>query len=188
MTRIPEWKDDSDLLDDGGRRPRLRWQAAAGRLGRLCSSSGPDPPPGPRCGTGYLLWTYGLRPVGLLDDDDPVIRFVSARSWPGLAISPRRPRTPYPGDHHRHPLAASGDLSGLIRSATDIGAHVSYLPSFLSALRRGGVVDMASAVPPARWASGGSSPRCRPRRTGARGARLRGRRVHRPTVPPDKEP
>ena len=81
---------------------------------------------------------YGLRPVGLLDDD-PGIRSVFGTPVLGTLADLRasRPRAPDPGDHHRDPVAAAGGAQPPHpRAAADTGAHVRYLPSFLSALER----------------------------------------------------
>jgi FlaA1/EpsC-like NDP-sugar epimerase len=80
---------------------------------------------------------YGLRPVGLLDDD-PGIRSVSGTPVLGTLADLR-------GVVREHQIKAiiiaipslrRTALSGLIRAAAGTGAHVRYLPSFLSALER----------------------------------------------------
>ena len=80
---------------------------------------------------------YGLRPVGLLDDD-PGIRFVFGTPVLGtLADLCRVVR-----EHQIQaiiiaiPSLPQAALSRLVRAAADTGAHVRYLPSFLSALER----------------------------------------------------
>ena len=80
---------------------------------------------------------YGLRPVGLLDDD-PGIRSVFGTPVLGALADLRR----VVRDQQIQviiiaiPSMAPAALSGLIRAAADTGAHVRYLPSFLSALER----------------------------------------------------
>ena len=80
---------------------------------------------------------YGLRPVGLLDDD-PGIRSVFGTPVLGALGDLRR----VVRDRQIQviiiaiPSLAPAALSGLIRAAADTGAHVRYLPSFLSALER----------------------------------------------------
>ena len=131
----------------GGRRPRLRGrQAAAGQAGPGLATL--------VVGAGSAARTlmrdlrgcpdYGLRPVGLLDDD-PGIRFVFGTPVLGRLEDLRR----VVREHHIQaiiiaiPSLPQATLSGLIRAATDTGAHVSYLPSFLSALERAArVADM----------------------------------------------
>jgi FlaA1/EpsC-like NDP-sugar epimerase len=80
---------------------------------------------------------YGLRPVGLLDDD-PGIRSVFGTPVLGTLADLR-------GVVREHqvqviviaiPSLPQAALSRLIRAAADTGAHVRYLPSFLSALER----------------------------------------------------
>jgi FlaA1/EpsC-like NDP-sugar epimerase len=80
---------------------------------------------------------YGLRPVGLLDDD-PGIRSVFGTPVLGNLADLR-------GVVREHQIQAiiiaipslpQAALSGLIRAAADTGARVRYLPSFLSALER----------------------------------------------------
>ena len=80
---------------------------------------------------------YGLRPVGLLDDD-PGIRSVFGTPVLGALADLRR----VVREHQIQaviiaiPSLAPAALSRLIRAAADTGAHVRYLPSFLSALER----------------------------------------------------
>ncbi len=80
---------------------------------------------------------YGLRPVGLLDDD-PGIRSV----WGTPVLGPLRELRRVVREHQIQviviaiPSLPPAELSSLIRTATDTGAHVRYLPSFLSALER----------------------------------------------------
>ena len=80
---------------------------------------------------------YGLRPVGLLDDD-PGIRSVFGTPVLGTLADLR-------GVVREHqiqviiiaiPSLPQAALSRHIRAAADTGAHVRYLPSFLSALER----------------------------------------------------
>jgi FlaA1/EpsC-like NDP-sugar epimerase len=80
---------------------------------------------------------YGLRPVGLLDDD-PGIRFVFGTPVLGTIADLRSVAR----EHQIQaiiiaiPSLPQAALSLLVRAATDTGAHVRYLPSFLSALER----------------------------------------------------
>jgi len=80
---------------------------------------------------------YGLRPVGLLDDD-PGIR--SAFGMPVLGALGDLRRVVR--DHRIQaiiiaiPSLPPAALSLLIRGAADTGAHVRYLPSFISAMER----------------------------------------------------
>jgi FlaA1/EpsC-like NDP-sugar epimerase len=80
---------------------------------------------------------YGLRPVGLLDDD-PGIHSVLGTPVLGVLADLRR----VVRDNHVEaviiaiPSLPPAELSLLIRAAADTGAHVRYLPSFLSALER----------------------------------------------------
>jgi FlaA1/EpsC-like NDP-sugar epimerase len=80
---------------------------------------------------------YGLRPVGLLDDD-PGIRSVFGTPVLGALADLRD----IVRQHQVHviiiaiPSLPQASLSRLIRAAADTGAHVRYLPSFLSALER----------------------------------------------------
>ena len=80
---------------------------------------------------------YGLRPVGLLDDD-PGVRSVFGTPVLGTLADMR-------GVAREHQIQAiiiaipslpPAALSRLVRAATDTGAHVRFLPSFLSALER----------------------------------------------------
>jgi FlaA1/EpsC-like NDP-sugar epimerase len=80
---------------------------------------------------------YGLRPVGLLDDD-PGIRSVFGMPVLGRLEDLRR----VVREHRIQaiiiaiPSLPPAAISRLIRAAADTGAHVRYLPSFLSALER----------------------------------------------------
>jgi FlaA1/EpsC-like NDP-sugar epimerase len=80
---------------------------------------------------------YGLRPVGLLDDD-PGIRSVSGTPVLGALADLRS----VVREHQIRaiiiaiPSLPQAALSGVIRAAADTGAHVRYLPSFLCALER----------------------------------------------------
>ena len=80
---------------------------------------------------------YGLRPVGLLDDDPGVM---SAFGMPVLGAL--RDLRRVVRDHGiaaiiiAIPSLPPAELSLLVRAATDTGAHVRYLPSFISALER----------------------------------------------------
>jgi FlaA1/EpsC-like NDP-sugar epimerase len=80
---------------------------------------------------------YGLRPVGLLDDD-PGIHSVLGTPVLGALGDLRR----VVRDNRIEaviiaiPSLPPAELSLLIRAAADTGAHVRYLPSFLSALER----------------------------------------------------
>ena len=78
---------------------------------------------------------YGLWPVGLLDDD-PRIRSVSG--VPVLGTLAELPRIVREGRIAAVVIAIPSlppaTLSRLIRAAADTGAHVRYLPSFLSAM------------------------------------------------------
>ncbi len=80
---------------------------------------------------------YGLRPVGFLDDD-PGIRSVFGTPVFGALADLRR----VVREHQIQaviiaiPSLPQAALSRLIRAAADTGAHVRYLPSFLSALER----------------------------------------------------
>jgi len=87
---------------------------------------------------------YGLRPVGLLDDD-PGIRAVYGVPVLGALADMRRVV------RERRiavvviaiPSLPPASLSRLIRAAADTGASVSYLPSFLAAMERAArAVDM----------------------------------------------
>jgi FlaA1/EpsC-like NDP-sugar epimerase len=80
---------------------------------------------------------YGLRPVGCLDDD-PGIRSVF-----GVPVLGRLSDLRQVARTHQVeavviaiPSLAPARLSRLIRDAADTGAHVRYLPSFLSAIER----------------------------------------------------
>jgi len=80
---------------------------------------------------------YGLRPVGLLDDD-PGIRSVFGTPVLGTLADLRR----VVREHQIQaviiaiPSLGPATLSRFVRAAADTGAHVRYLPSFLSALER----------------------------------------------------
>jgi FlaA1/EpsC-like NDP-sugar epimerase len=80
---------------------------------------------------------YGLRPVGLLDDD-PGIHYVLGTPVLGALADLRR----VVRDNNVQaviiaiPSLPPAELSLLVRAAADTGAHVRYLPSFLSALER----------------------------------------------------
>ncbi len=80
---------------------------------------------------------YGLRPVGLLDDD-PGIRSVFGTPVLGTLADLRD----IVRQHQVQviiiaiPSLPQASLSRLIRAAADTGVHVRYLPSFLSALER----------------------------------------------------
>jgi FlaA1/EpsC-like NDP-sugar epimerase len=80
---------------------------------------------------------YGLYPVGLLDDDPGILSVFGTPVVGTLADLRRVVR-----DHHIRaiiiaiPSLPPAALSRLIRAAADTGAHVRYLPSFLSALER----------------------------------------------------
>ncbi|MBO0813767.1 MAG: polysaccharide biosynthesis protein [Actinobacteria bacterium] len=80
---------------------------------------------------------YGLRPVGLLDDDPGIMSVFGTPVLGTLADLRRVVR-----DHHIQviiiaiPSLPPAALSHLIRAAADTGVHVQYLPSFLSALER----------------------------------------------------
>jgi FlaA1/EpsC-like NDP-sugar epimerase len=80
---------------------------------------------------------YGLRPVGLLDDD-PGIRSVFGTPVLGTLAELRS----VVREHQIQaiiiaiPSLPAAALSGLVRAAADTGAHVRFLPSFLSALER----------------------------------------------------
>src|SRR5215472_16327292 len=80
---------------------------------------------------------YGLRPVGLLDDD-PGIRSVFGTPVLGALADLRRVvrEQQIQVIIIAIPSMAPAALSGLIRAAADTGAHVRYLPSFLPALER----------------------------------------------------
>jgi FlaA1/EpsC-like NDP-sugar epimerase len=80
---------------------------------------------------------YGLRPVGLLDDDPGILSVFGTPVLGPLADLRRVVR------EHRIqaiiiaiPSLPPAELSLLTRAAADTGAHVRYLPSFLSALER----------------------------------------------------
>jgi FlaA1/EpsC-like NDP-sugar epimerase len=80
---------------------------------------------------------YGLCPVGLLDDDPGILSVFGTPVLGALADLRRVVR-----DQHIQaiivaiPSLPPARLSLLIRAAADTGAHVRYLPSFLSALER----------------------------------------------------
>ena len=80
---------------------------------------------------------YGLRPVGLLDDD-PGIRSVFGTP----VLGPLADLREVVRQHQVQviiiaiPSLPQASLSRLIRAAADTGVHVRYLPSFLSALER----------------------------------------------------
>jgi FlaA1/EpsC-like NDP-sugar epimerase len=80
---------------------------------------------------------YGLCPVGLLDDDPGILSVFGTPVLGALADLRRVVR-----DRHIQaiiiaiPSLPPARLSLLIRAAADTGAHVRYLPSFLSALER----------------------------------------------------
>jgi FlaA1/EpsC-like NDP-sugar epimerase len=80
---------------------------------------------------------YGLRPIGLLDDD-PGIRSVFGTPVLGTLAELRSVVREYQIQAIiiAIPSLPSAAHSRLIRAATDTGAHVRYLPSFLSALER----------------------------------------------------
>ena len=103
---------------DAYRRRRIRGPHGHARPARSC----PD---------------YGLRPVGLLDDD-PGIRSVFGTPVLGALADLRRVvrEQQIQAIIIAIPSMAPAALSGLIRATADTGAHVRYLPSFLSALER----------------------------------------------------
>ncbi|MCW2895925.1 MAG: hypothetical protein QOG28_5349 [Trebonia sp.] len=80
---------------------------------------------------------YGLRPVGLLDDDPGIMSVFGTPVLGALADLRRVVR-----EHQIQaiiiaiPSLPPAELSLLTRAAADTGAHVRYLPSFLSALER----------------------------------------------------
>jgi FlaA1/EpsC-like NDP-sugar epimerase len=80
---------------------------------------------------------YGLRPIGLLDDDPGILSVFGTPVLGTLADLRQVVR-----DRHIQaiiiaiPSLPPAKLSLLIRAAADTGAHVRYLPSFLSALER----------------------------------------------------
>lgn len=80
---------------------------------------------------------FGLRPVGCLDDD-PRVRSVSGIPVLGRLSELRR----ITGEQGAEaivvaiPSLPSGTLSELLREAAGTGAHVRFLPSFLSAMER----------------------------------------------------
>jgi FlaA1/EpsC-like NDP-sugar epimerase len=80
---------------------------------------------------------YGLRPAGLLDDDPGIL---SAFGMPVLGALGDLRRVVR--DHGIQaiiiaiPSLPPAELSLLIRAAADTGAHVRYLPSFISAMER----------------------------------------------------
>jgi FlaA1/EpsC-like NDP-sugar epimerase len=80
---------------------------------------------------------YGLRPVGLLDDD-PGIKSVSGIPVLGALADMRRVvrERRIEAIVIAIPSLPPAQLSALIRAAGDTGAHVRYLPSFLSAIER----------------------------------------------------
>jgi FlaA1/EpsC-like NDP-sugar epimerase len=87
---------------------------------------------------------YGLRPIGFLDDD-PRVRSVSGIPMLGRLNDLRR----IVQEHNVEaiviaiPSLPPAKLSALVREAADTGAHVRFLPSFLSALERAArAVDM----------------------------------------------
>src|ERR1700756_348623 len=80
---------------------------------------------------------YGLRPVGLLDDDPGILSVFGTPVLGTLADL----RTVVRDRNIKAFTIATLSLppaahSRLIRAATDTGAYVRYLPSFLSALER----------------------------------------------------
>jgi FlaA1/EpsC-like NDP-sugar epimerase len=80
---------------------------------------------------------YGLRPVGLLDDD-PGVRSVFGTPVLGTLADMRSVAREYQIQAIiiAIPSLPPAALSRLVRAATDTGAHVRFLPSFLSALER----------------------------------------------------
>lgn len=80
---------------------------------------------------------YGLCPVGLLDDDPGILSVFGTPVLGAIADMRRVIR-----EHDVQaiiiaiPSLPPAELSLLIRAAADTGAHVRYLPSFLSALER----------------------------------------------------
>ena len=80
---------------------------------------------------------YGLRPAGLLDDDPGIMSVFGTPVLGGLADLRRVVR-----DNQIQaiiiaiPSLPPAELSLIVRAAADTGAHVRYLPSFLSALER----------------------------------------------------
>jgi FlaA1/EpsC-like NDP-sugar epimerase len=80
---------------------------------------------------------YGLRPVGVLDDDPGIMSVFGTPVLGALADLRRVVR-----DHQIQaiiiaiPSLPPAELSLLVRAAADTGAHVRYLPSFISALER----------------------------------------------------
>jgi FlaA1/EpsC-like NDP-sugar epimerase len=87
---------------------------------------------------------YGLRPIGYLDDN-PHVRSVSGLPLLGKLADLRS----IVADHEVEaviiaiPSLHPARLSALIREAADTGAHVRFLPSFLTALERAArAVDM----------------------------------------------
>ncbi len=137
---------------------------------------------------------YGLHPVGLLDDDPGILSVFGTPVLGALADLRRVVR-----DHRIQaiiiaiPSLPPAKHSLLIRAAADTGAHVRYLPSFLSALERvARAADMRTVsysdllgraerriLEPSVQEMLGRRP----------GPGYRGRRVDRPgAVPPDQEP
>ena len=89
---------------------------------------------------------YGLRPVGLLDDN-PGVRSVSGIPvlGPLAALGPIVREQRIAAVVIAIPSLPAAALSGLIRAAADTGAYVHYLPSFLSAIQRAArAADMRS--------------------------------------------
>ena len=136
---------------------------------------------------------YGLRPIGFLDDD-PRVRSVSGIPMLGRLNDLSR----IVQEHNVEaiviaiPSLQPAKLSALVREAADTGAHVRFLPSFLSALERAArAVDMRvvnfqqPAWPPGAPQPAADGSQC-PHRCS--GSRHRCRRFDRPgAVPPDPE-
>ena len=137
---------------------------------------------------------YGLRPAGLLDDDPGIMSVFGTPVLGGLADLRRVVR-----DHQIQaiiiaiPSLPPAELSLLVRAAADTGAHVRYLPSFLSALERAAraadmrTVSYSDLLGRAERKILESS--VQEMLAGARVLVTGGRRVDRPgAVPPDQEP
>jgi FlaA1/EpsC-like NDP-sugar epimerase len=125
-TGLERWRPispwDRSRLEDGGLRTLLVGGGSAGRTVARDLRRTPD---------------YGLRLIGCLDDD-PRLRSVS-----GLPLFGRlADLTRVVGERDVEaiviaiPSLPPGRLSELVRQATNTGAHVRFLPSFLSALER----------------------------------------------------